>query len=162
VIELVVNGRPATVPAQAPLLDALRTVVGVRSMLRGCTDGGCGVCRVLVGGRVTRACAVTCAELGDGVEVETYEAVAGDAGVDRVLVAFEAERSTRCRLCVAGLGVTAAALGRGGRAPGAAVHADAGAPFDGDAVDAAVAGARCRCTGAGSLRRALRALGASG
>ena len=125
------------------LLDAVREAFGVASSSRGCTDGTCGTCRLLLNGRVVNACGLVWREIADGAEVETYEDVADEPAARRAIEAFTAERPTRCTLCVGSLGVAAVALAREGR-QGAL-----------EAVDEMLAHATCMCTGRGSLRRAL-------
>lgn len=134
---------PIDADAGATLLEVLRKQLGVRSASRGCDDGSCGACRVLVDGIVRNACAVTWSDVRDGATVEAYEQLASDPAAMRAVDAFASERPTRCRLCVGALGVTAVALARAG---------DAGDP---EAIEAALTTATCMCTGRGSLRRAL-------
>jgi aerobic-type carbon monoxide dehydrogenase small subunit (CoxS/CutS family) len=128
---------------ERPLLDVLRREAGVRSCHRGCDDGTCGACRVLVDGALVSACQLAWRDVPNGAKVETYESLAREPNAARAVNAFEAERPTRCKLCVGALGVTAAALARAGKAR------------DDDAIDAALEGATCMCTGRGSWRRAL-------
>jgi aerobic-type carbon monoxide dehydrogenase small subunit (CoxS/CutS family) len=124
-------------------LDLVRGQLGIRSAARGCADGCCGSCRVLVEGEPCNTCSVTLEEIPDGARVEGYEDVAGEAAAVAAVRAFTEERPTRCTLCVPCIGVTAVALARTGRAA------------DPAAIEAALASAACMCTGRGSLRRAL-------
>jgi aerobic-type carbon monoxide dehydrogenase small subunit (CoxS/CutS family) len=127
-----------------PLLDVLRTELGVRSASRACTDGTCGACRVIVDGALMASCRVTWGEIAEGARIETYETLASDPAAVRAVDAFAAERPTRCRMCVGALGVTAVSLARGAGAKSGA-------------IDAALESATCMCTGRGSWRRALEA-----
>ena len=130
-------------PPTTSLLDVVRGPLGIRSAARGCGDGSCGACRVLVEGEPQNACRVTLADVPDGARIEGYEDVACEPAALAAVAAFTDERPTRCTLCVPAIGVTAVALARAGRAG------------DADAIDAALATATCMCTGRGSLRRAL-------
>ncbi len=130
---------------QRTLLDVLRNELGVRSASRACRDETCGACRVLVDGVLVAACAMRWGHVADGARVETYETLAGDPAAVQAVAAFEAERPTRCRMCVGALGVTAASIVRSTR------------PRE-DAVDSALERATCMCTGRGSWRRALGVL----
>jgi aerobic-type carbon monoxide dehydrogenase small subunit (CoxS/CutS family) len=89
------------------------------------------------------ACLVRWREVPDGARVETYEDVADDPAAVLAVGAFEAERSTRCKLCTGALGVTAVSLARAGK------------QGDPESIATALEGATCVCTGRGSLRRAL-------
>jgi aerobic-type carbon monoxide dehydrogenase small subunit (CoxS/CutS family) len=132
-----------TMPDDGDLLQAARALLGVRSASRGCADGSCGACRMLLDGELVKACRVKIGDVRDGAVVEAWEDLEGDPAAVRAVAAFDAERPTRCSLCVGAVGVTAAWLARTGRA---------GRPA---AVDDVVASANCVCTGKGSLRRAL-------
>jgi aerobic-type carbon monoxide dehydrogenase small subunit (CoxS/CutS family) len=137
--------RVATMPEDGDLLQAVRAFLGVRSASRGCADGSCGACRVLLDGALVKSCRVKIADVREGAVVEAYEDVRKDAAAKRAVAAFDTERPTRCSLCVGSVGVTAAWLARTGRA---------GRPA---AVEDVVEDANCVCTGKGSLRRALLA-----
>jgi aerobic-type carbon monoxide dehydrogenase small subunit (CoxS/CutS family) len=130
-------------PADRTLLDVLRTERGLRSVSRGCTDGSCGACRVLVDGEIVSSCRVRWQDVPEGARIEAYESLAEDPAAKRAVDAFAAERPTRCRLCVGALAVTAVSLARAGRAG------------DLEAIDASLETATCMCTGRGSWRRAL-------
>jgi len=120
------------------LLDVVQGALAVRSASRGCQDGSCGTCRVLVDGRAVNACKLPWRDVASGACIESHEDVSQSPPVQRALAAFDLERPTRCSLCV-----TAEALERAGKAG------------DADAVEAALVDATCVCTGRGSLRRAL-------
>jgi aerobic-type carbon monoxide dehydrogenase small subunit (CoxS/CutS family) len=127
-----------------PLLDVLRAELRVRSAARGCQDGTCGSCRVLLDGRIVASCTVAWSEVRDGARIETYEDVALDPAAVRAVEAFGHERPTRCKMCVGALGVTAVAIAR---VPERVERAAA--------IEEALATATCMCTGRGSWRRAL-------
>ena len=129
--------------AGRPLLDVLRSELGLRSASRGCQDGSCGACRVLVDGALVASCRLAWGEVRDGARLEIYEDLARDPAAARAVDAFAEERPSRCRMCVGALGVTAVAIAREGGKRGA------------DAVEEALEGATCMCTGRGSWRRAL-------
>ena len=140
-----INGEDrALEAAPGAMLDAaLRRGLGLKSVLHGCESGACGACRVLVDGELVASCTYPVTALAEGAVVETAEGLQAEPRMRTVLRAFVAERDTRCALCVGGLGVTAVHLAR------------AGCARDEAAVDAAIEGASCACTGRGSLRRAL-------
>jgi carbon-monoxide dehydrogenase small subunit len=140
------NGVVVEADETRPFLDVLRAELGVRSAARGCQDGSCGSCRVLLDGVLVSSCKVRWADVRDGAQVEAYEDVALDPAAVRAVDAFGEERPTRCKMCVGALGVTAVAVARSnaGDAKGRE-----------DAIEAALVGATCMCTGRGSWRRAL-------
>jgi aerobic-type carbon monoxide dehydrogenase small subunit (CoxS/CutS family) len=129
----------------ATLLDVVQDVFEAHATTKGCVDGQCGTCRVLLDGQIVASCKTKWGSVRDGADLATYEDVQSDPAVVRAVGAFEHERPTRCFQCVGGLGVTAFALLGKGRKSGE------------DAVDRALESATCMCTGRGSLRRALLA-----
>jgi aerobic-type carbon monoxide dehydrogenase small subunit (CoxS/CutS family) len=132
-----------TLDGKTSFLDVVRGPLGIQSAARGCGNGLCGACRVLVEGEPCNACMLTLDEIPDGARIEGYEDVATDPAAMAAVRAFTAERPTRCTLCVPAIGVTAVALARNGHAG------------DVDAIDRSLETAACMCTGRGSLRRAL-------
>lgn len=139
------NGRPVviTLDAKTSFLEVVRGPLGITSAARGCGNGLCGSCRVLVEGELCNSCTVTLGDIPDGARIEGYEDVGADPAAVTAVAAFTRERPTRCTLCVPAIGVTAVALAR---------HGQAGQP---EAIGRALEGAACMCTGRGSLRRAL-------
>ena len=138
---MTVEGEP-----EASFLALLRGPLGRKSVVRGCANGECGACRVMVNGQLRASCALVLREIPEGAEIATREDVEHEPPVMGTLAAFEAERPTRCRLCVGGLAVTAHHL---------AVHGEEGAERMSAAIEDALVHATCMCTGRGSLRRAL-------
>ncbi len=132
--------------AEASLLSLLREPLLRKSVVRGCANGECGACRVMVNGAIFAACKVALRDVPDGATILTREDVDHEPDVTAVVRAFEAERPTRCRLCVGGLAVTAHHLTRPEALP---------SPPMAEAIDDALTHATCMCTGRGSLRRAL-------
>jgi aerobic-type carbon monoxide dehydrogenase small subunit (CoxS/CutS family) len=129
--------------AKTSFLEVVRGPLGIHSAARGCGNGRCGACRVLVEGEACNSCMLTLGDVPDGARVEGYEDVSSEPAAERAVRAFVAERATRCSLCVPSIGVTAVALAR---------HGQSG---DEVAIDATLESAACMCTGRGSLRRAL-------
>jgi xanthine dehydrogenase YagT iron-sulfur-binding subunit len=69
-----VNGEPArlTLDPRVTLLDALREQLGLTGTKKGCDQGQCGACTVLVNGRRINSC-LTLAVMHDGDSVSTIE-----------------------------------------------------------------------------------------
>ena len=76
-VTLEVNGqsRTLTVAPWTTLLDALRDRLDLTGTKKGCDQGQCGACTVLVDGRRVNSC-LTLAVMKDGAEVTTIEGLA--------------------------------------------------------------------------------------
>ena len=78
--DLKINGEIETVtaPAQETLLTVLRERLHLTGAKRGCDQGVCGTCTVLINGEPMRGC-LTIAALCEGAEITTIEGLASAA-----------------------------------------------------------------------------------
>jgi xanthine dehydrogenase YagT iron-sulfur-binding subunit len=108
-ITVTVNGRPvrAVVRPRTTLLDWLREEVGLTGTKKGCNEGACGTCTVLVDGQRMNGC-LTLAVQCDGREVTTVEGLATD-GLSPVQEAFRDFDAFQCGYCTPGQLVSATA-----------------------------------------------------
>jgi len=103
-VTLRLNGRELTtvVSPRTTLLDWLRDDAGLTGAKKGCNEGACGTCTVLVDGRRMNGCltlVVQCA----GRAVTTVEGLAPDgAGLHPVLQAFADHDAFQCGYCTPG------------------------------------------------------------
>jgi aerobic carbon-monoxide dehydrogenase small subunit len=144
-VELLVNDEPQEFLAQpgTTLLGALREELGLTAAKRGCAQGTCGTCTVLLDGEPVMSCLVP-VETIDGADVRTLEGVAGtDGELDAVQAAFLEGFATQCGFCTSGMILAAEALLE--RNPN---------PSREDVVRA-ISGNVCRCTGYESIIRAI-------
>ncbi|MET8007600.1 (2Fe-2S)-binding protein [Nonomuraea glycinis] len=111
-----VNGieRKLECDARLTLLDALRDVIGLTGTKKGCDQGACGACTVLLEGRRVLSC-LTLAAQCDGRQVTTIEALAGD-DLHPVQAAFIRRDAFQCGFCTSGQIMSAVALLDEGRA----------------------------------------------
>jgi isoquinoline 1-oxidoreductase alpha subunit len=132
-VAIKLNGTRRSIDAdpQAPLLWAIRDIVGLTGTKFGCGIGACGACTVHVDGQAVRSCTMTLAD-ADGHEVVTIEGLSPD-GTHPIQRAWEAGNVPQCGFCQPGQIMQAAALLK--QTP----H-----PTDQDIV-AAMAGNICRC-----------------
>ncbi|MEZ5667651.1 MAG: (2Fe-2S)-binding protein [Alphaproteobacteria bacterium] len=150
-VVLRVNGRTHAVAAPAPttLLTVLRDDLGLTGAKRGCNQGVCGACTVLVDGDPVRACLSVAANC-EGQDITTVEAVAAAGVLAPVQQALVDTGAVQCGFCTSGVIMTAYALLRDNRRP------------DVDTVRAALSGNLCRCSGYTKIVDAvLRAGGAA-
>jgi carbon-monoxide dehydrogenase small subunit len=135
-MKLTVNGTPREIEG-APLttlLHVLREELGVTSPKAGCEQGGCGACTVLVDGEPQRACLTPVGAI-DGSEVTTVEGLGAPESLSALQQAFTHHYAAQCGFCTSGMLMAAEAyIARGGT-------------DDREAIQEALAGHVCRCTG---------------
>jgi isoquinoline 1-oxidoreductase alpha subunit len=109
-ITLTVNGRPVDldVPADTPLLWALRDHLGLTGTKFGCGIAQCGACTIHVNGQPVRSC-VTPASAVAGKRVVTIEGLS-ERGDHPLQKAWVAEQVPQCGYCQSGQIMQAAAL----------------------------------------------------
>jgi xanthine dehydrogenase YagT iron-sulfur-binding subunit len=102
-VNLRVNGEPikADVPARTTLLDFLRDRLGLTGVKKGCNEGACGTCTVLVDGRRMNGC-LTLAVQCEGREITTIEGLAKDGRLHPVQAAFIQCDALQCGYCTPG------------------------------------------------------------
>jgi xanthine dehydrogenase YagT iron-sulfur-binding subunit len=101
-LRLWVNGErhELVVDTRTSLLDLLREVIGLTGTKKGCNQGGCGACTVLVDGVRVNSCLLLAVTL-DGRSVTTVEglAAAGHGALQDALVEFD---GLQCGYCTPG------------------------------------------------------------
>ena len=145
VIELVVNEeqRELLAPPGTTLLSALRETLGLTAAKRGCAQGTCGTCTVLLDGEPVMSCLVP-VETVNGASVRTLEGVTRpDGELDEVQAAFLEGFATQCGFCTSGMIMVAEALLVANPDPSR------------DDVVRAISGNVCRCTGYESIINAI-------
>ncbi len=98
-----------TVPARRLLIDLLRYDLGLTGTKEGCSVGVCGLCTVLVNGKMVASC-LALAGLADGQEVTTIEGLAEDDRLHPVQQAFIDYGGFQCGICTPGQIMAAKAL----------------------------------------------------
>ncbi|MFE1312653.1 (2Fe-2S)-binding protein [Streptomyces sp. NPDC058755] len=103
VITLKINGEKYTLPVdhRTTLLDALRERLDLTGTKKGCDQGQCGACTVLLDGRRTVAC-LQLAVAAEGREITTIEGVADGEQLHRVQQAFLDLDGYQCGYCTPG------------------------------------------------------------
>ena len=142
-----VNGeaRQAFVRACDTLLQVLREEFRLTGSKRGCNQGVCGACTVMVDGRIVRGClslAANCA----GREITTIEGLEGDGRLSPVQQAFLDAGAVQCGFCMPGMIMAATAL------------AAANEPLSDDRIREGLSGNLCRCSGYVKAVDAVRAV----
>ena len=145
-IQLTVNGIPRnlTVTADDTLLRVLREELHLTGAKKGCGEGECGACTIIMNGEAIRACLVLAVE-ANGADILTIEGIEKKR-IGRVIQqAFLECGAVQCGFCIPGMVVAAYALLI--KNPKPSVRA----------IREALAGNLCRCTGYDRIVRAVQA-----
>ena len=102
-VSLRVNGKDEAVDvdARTSLLDMLRERVGLTGTKKGCDQGACGACTVLLDGKRVNSC-LTLAVMHDGADVQTIEGVAQNGRLHPLQQAFVDCDAFQCGYCTSG------------------------------------------------------------
>jgi len=143
-IQLTVNGAIERVSCEpdTPLLDVLRTDLGLSGPRFGCGIGLCGACFVLLDGQARSSCDFP-AWAAEGQDVTTVEGLLDGGRLHAVQQAVIDEQAAQCGYCTEGMIMTGVALLRRNPDPAEAE------------VRAALDGNLCRC---GTHQRIVRAV----
>ena len=101
--------------SRVTLLDALRDELDLTGTKKGCDQGACGACTVLLDGMRVLSC-LTLAAQCEGRDVTTIEGLAADGRLHPVQEAFVRHDGFQCGYCTPGQIVSAVALLQEGRA----------------------------------------------
>jgi|SRR5262245_15968315 len=143
-ISLAVNGQDheLLVEPHRTLLDALRVDLGLTGTKTNCLDAECGVCTVLVDGRMVNAC-LYLAVAAEGHAITTVEGLAAEGVLHPLQRAFIERGAVQCGYCIPGMLLAAKAYLDENPSPTEAE------------VREALAGNLCRCTGYQKIAEAV-------
>jgi xanthine dehydrogenase YagT iron-sulfur-binding subunit len=131
------------------LLDALRDVLGLTGTKKGCDQGACGACTVLLDGRRVVSCLMLAAQC-DGRQVTTIEGLATDGELHPVQQAFIRHDAFQCGYCTSGQILSAVSLLAEGRAG------------SDEEIREFMSGNLCRCGAYPNIVAAIRAVAEAG
>jgi aerobic carbon-monoxide dehydrogenase small subunit len=149
IVTLKVNGRAQeflTRPGTT-LLDALRESLSLTAAKKGCAQGTCGTCTVLLEGKPVFACLVPVEIVGER-SIETLEGLATGDTLHPLQESFIENFATQCGFCSSGMIMAASGL--------LATNSN---PSRADVVRA-ISGNVCRCTGYEAIIDAVMAAAA--
>jgi xanthine dehydrogenase YagT iron-sulfur-binding subunit len=147
-----INGqdRAVQIESRTSLLDLLRERLNLTGTKKGCNEGACGACTVLVNGQRVNAC-LTLAASCEGAEITTVEGLAAaDGTLHPVQAAFIEHDAFQCGYCTPGQVVSAVACIREGHATDEAT------------VREWMSGNLCRCSAYPQITAAVLAAASTG
>jgi len=132
---LTINEEPRNleVDVRDSLLDLLRDHLGLTGTKRGCDQGECGTCTVLMDGRPVNACMLLAVDVV-GASVTTIEGLAHDQ-LNAIQQAFVDSGAVQCGFCTPGMIMNSTALLENNPQP------------DDQEIRQSLSGTLCRCTG---------------
>ena len=144
-LKMVVNGKAVEVmvnPTQT-LLKVLREDLGLTGTKKGCEQGDCGACTVLLEGTAVNACLVLALQ-AEGKEVETIEGLGTPEHLHPLQKSFIQSGAVQCGFCTSGMLLSALALLRKNPNPTA------------EEIRRGISGNLCRCTGYMKIVKAIQ------
>jgi carbon-monoxide dehydrogenase small subunit len=145
-INFTLNGDPvdAYTAENTTMLDFLRKEMHLIGTKRGCEEGECGACTILLDNAPVDSCMMLAAE-ADGHEVVTIEGVAKNGMLHPVQKAFIDKWALQCGFCTPGMIMSAIALLNHNPHPTE------------QEIREGIAGNLCRCTGYAKIVEAIDA-----
>jgi len=110
-VRLTINGRDydLDLDPRTTLLDALREHAALTGSKKGCDQGQCGACTILVNGQRIKSC-LALAVMHDGDEITTIEGLAREGALHPMQAAFVHHDGFQCGYCTPGQICSAVAL----------------------------------------------------
>jgi xanthine dehydrogenase YagT iron-sulfur-binding subunit len=102
-VRLTINGqaRRLELDPRQSLLDVLRETLDLTGTKKGCNQGACGACTILLDGKRIVSC-LTLAVMHDGAEVTTIEGLANNEVLHPLQSAFIEHDGFQCGYCTSG------------------------------------------------------------
>lgn len=146
IIHMKLNGEPveALIQDNRTMLDFLRKNMGLSGTKKGCEEGECGACTILVNGKPMNSCLMLAFE-ADGQEITTIEGIKKGSELHPVQKAFIEKWALQCGFCTPGMIMSAIALLEENSHP---------TEYE---IREAIAGNLCRCTGYAKIVEAISA-----
>ena len=149
-LRMTVNGRAVElfVKPSWTLLHVLREELRLTGTKKGCEQGDCGVCTVLMDGLPVNACLVLALQAGGSV-IETIEGLGTAENLHPLQRSFLEMGAVQCGFCTPGTLMSAAALLRDNPSPSL------------DDIRRGISGNLCRCTGYTKIVKAIQSAASS-
>lgn len=135
-IQFTLNGAPRTAALEGweKIIDVLRETLNLTGTKRGCDDGTCGACTIVLDGEAKRACLLPAQKLA-GAAVLTIEGLSNGMEIHPIQQALIEAGAVQCGYCIPGIVLELYAL----------YTKNVNAPDD--EIKTALSRHFCRCTG---------------
>ena len=135
-VECEVNGKPVSllVSPDQTVLEVLRNELGLTGTKKGCDDGNCGACTILVDGKAAKSCSMLIGQARNK-KLTTIEGVSNGEILHPMQQAFIDQFAIQCGFCTPGMILTGIAI----------LNENPNA--DEDEIREGLHGNLCRCTG---------------
>jgi carbon-monoxide dehydrogenase small subunit len=145
-VRMKVNGNQVEreIPEDRLLVDFIREDLGLTGTRKGCEEGACGACTIIMNGKTVVSCLIP-AFKAEGAEILTVEGMAGEAQLYPLQQAFLEEGAVQCGYCTSGMLLSAKAL------------LDENPDPTLEEVKRGISGNFCRCTGYTKIIHAVQA-----
>lgn len=150
-LRMEVNGKKVEVSVEPEwtLLKVLREELGLTGTKKGCGQGDCGACTVIMNGRAVNACLVLALQ-AESKEIETVESLGTPGNLHPLQESFIKHGAVQCGFCTPGMLMSAAALLRKNPSPGV------------EEIKREISGNLCRCTGYVKIIKAIQSVSEQG
>ncbi len=131
-----VNGNQVAVAVESTwtLLRVLREELGLTGTKKGCEQGDCGVCTVIMNGKAVNACLILALQ-AESKEIETIEGLGTPDKLHPLQESFIKNGAVQCGYCTSGMLMSGKAL------------LDKNPKPNTDEIKQTISGNLCRCTG---------------
>jgi xanthine dehydrogenase YagT iron-sulfur-binding subunit len=159
-VTLSVNGevRSLALDPRVTLLDALREHLKLTGTKKGCDQGQCGACTVLVNGRRINSC-LTLAVMHEGDEISTIEGLGTPEALHPMQAAFVKHDGFQCGYCTPGQILSSLAVleeVRAGMPSHVTGDLNAAIPLSDEEIRERMSGNLCRCAAYPNIIAAIR------
>ncbi len=145
ILRMRVNGKPVEIAVKPTwtLLHVLREKLGLTGTKKGCEQGDCGACTVIMNGKTVNACLVLALQ-AESKEIETIEGLGTPDSLHPLQESFIKNGAVQCGFCTPGMLMSASALLRENPNPST------------EEIKRGISGNLCRCTGYIKIIKAIQ------
>ncbi len=144
-LRMKVNAKPVEVLVKPSwtLLKVLREELHLTGTKKGCEQGDCGACTVIMNGRTVNACLVLALQ-AESKEIETIEGLGTEDNLHPLQKSFVENGAVQCGFCTPGTLMSASALLKANPSPSV------------EEIKRGISGNLCRCTGYAKILQAIQ------